>query len=82
MIRSIVILGIAMAAYTQANYISVSNGHGFGKWGDEKTCPGVHPALGFRIKVEPNQGSGDDTALNAIELLCADGTRVTSSVGE
>ena len=33
-------------------------------------CPRGSWAYGFKQRVEPNQGSGDDTALNAVRLYC------------
>eukprot|EP00483_Globobulimina_turgida_P006845 UN06857 len=30
-------------------------------------------AKGFKLKVEPNQGSGDDTSANGFQLICDDG---------
>merc|ERR1712012_535489 len=42
----------------------------YGTWGDEEFCPEGSWAGGFRLMVEENQGVGDDTALNAVELDC------------
>ena len=43
-------------------------------WGNHPSsfsqCRARTSVCGFRQKVESNQGSGDDTALNAIQLYC------------
>lgn len=54
----------------------------YGNWGNEETCPEGKFVVGFKLKVEPNQGSGDDTSLNGIEFLCEGGETKTSSVGQ
>lgn len=41
-------------------------------------CPEGTYAAGFRQRVEPSQGSGDDTALNAISLSCASASSARS----
>ncbi|XP_077326862.1 vitelline membrane outer layer protein 1-like [Lithobates pipiens] len=50
--------------------ISVDNGGPWGVWGDLENCPPGTVATGFALKIEGPQGKGDDTALNAIKLLC------------
>ena len=35
--------------------------------------------IGYQLKIEPPQGGGDDTALNAIELRCAEFGNTTAS---
>ncbi|XP_031552354.1 vitelline membrane outer layer protein 1-like [Actinia tenebrosa] len=42
----------------------------WGSWGHEDWCPRGTYGYGFSLKVETYQGSGDDTSLNAIKLLC------------
>lgn len=46
-----------------------------GQWGDwTRTvyCPPGTWASGYTMRVEPEQGRGDDTSLNAIALYCSD----------
>lgn len=43
----------------------------WGTWGEEEFCPDDQFVYGFRLKVQPDMGwIVDDTAVNAIELLC------------
>merc|ERR1712072_641640 len=50
----------------------------WGSWGDRKDCPGSNnPVIGFRIKIESNQGGGDDTAANTMDLYCQRGGSIT-----
>lgn len=80
--RGIFVLTLAMVTYTKANSIFVIDGGNFGIWGPEERCPGTEKAIGFKIKVEPNQGkNGDDTALNAIGLKCSGGSWIYSTQG-
>lgn len=53
----------------------------WGDWYDMDNCRGLSNVLGFRQRVEKSQGGGDDTALNAIELICSDGGRIMSASG-
>jgi hypothetical protein len=41
-----------------------------GVWGGYETCPTGSYAAGMQLKIHPPQGSGDDTAVNVIRLLC------------
>ncbi|OXA40753.1 Vitelline membrane outer layer protein 1 [Folsomia candida] len=50
---------------------SLSPHDGWGNWGAWKDC-GTDPYVfsGFQLRVEPNQGEGDDTATNNIRFKC------------
>lgn len=59
----------------------------WGSWGPMAYCPQRQHVWGFRLKSEPYQGNGDDTALNAIQLICKSSatgapTYIQSSEGE
>lgn len=41
-----------------------------GDWGPLEWCPYGQYAHGFSLKVEPNQGAGDDSGVNAVKLFC------------
>ena len=46
-----------------------------GKWGnwyptDKEKCPPGWLINGFKVRFEPQQGSGDDTALNGLQIQC------------
>ncbi|KAF7781636.1 hypothetical protein PRUB_b0927 [Pseudoalteromonas rubra] len=43
----------------------------WGGWGNVVTCAANNYVYGYRMRSEPPQGSGDDTALNDVELYCA-----------
>lgn len=42
----------------------------WGYWGGDDFCPDGSYVTGFNLKIEDNQRNGDDTALNAIRLIC------------
>ncbi|KAK3084200.1 hypothetical protein FSP39_009922 [Pinctada imbricata] len=50
--------------------LKVSNGMPWGQWEEPVFCPLNTYAVGYSLKIEGKQGTGDDTALNNIALLC------------
>ncbi|XP_037031245.1 uncharacterized protein LOC119070841 [Bradysia coprophila] len=42
----------------------------WGDWGAADFCPEGSYVTGFDLKIEDNQGGGDDTAVNSIKLIC------------
>ncbi|MDJ0556384.1 MAG: hypothetical protein QNJ68_18485 [Microcoleaceae cyanobacterium MO_207.B10] len=48
------------------------NGAPWGTWTRPAYCPPGSWAAGYTMRVEPGQGRGDDTALNAVALYCRD----------
>lgn len=58
----------------------------WGQWGMKQLCPLGSWVSGMDLKVEANQGEGDDSALNAVKLICTDVSgnirdEITSSSG-
>jgi len=52
----------------------------WGKWSEFMYCSGTdNPVVGFDMLMEPKQGSGDDTAANAMDLYCKDGGYISAS---
>ncbi|XP_052765091.1 vitelline membrane outer layer protein 1-like [Mya arenaria] len=52
--------------------LSSTNGGQFGSWGRAEFCPQGQWAVGYDMKIEKYQFTGDDTALNSIALICSD----------
>jgi len=56
------------------DYVAVGKigpfGGPYGDWTTEERCPTGQWVLGASLKIEPEQKTGDDTALNGIYLLC------------
>ena len=50
--------------------INFSNSAPWGGWSDPLYCPEGQYVYGLRQKVEPHQGKGDDTAMNAMAFYC------------
>eukprot|EP00727_Mastigamoeba_balamuthi_P010573 m51a1_g6138 hypothetical protein (778) ;mRNA; r:258182-268096 len=59
----------------------VGNFGQWGDWGDLGSCAEGRFARGLMTKSEADQGTGDDTALNGVALICEDGFLPTSSLG-
>ncbi|HEX2733527.1 MAG TPA: hypothetical protein VHM70_18075 [Polyangiaceae bacterium] len=50
--------------------ITASNGGTFGSWSQWSTCPTGSAVCGLKIRLEAQQGDGDDTAMNGLTLYC------------
>ncbi|CAF1174197.1 unnamed protein product [Rotaria sordida] len=55
---------------TNGNVIQASNGAPWGDWRLAASCPQWSAICGFRLKFEPSQGGGDDTAMNGAKFMC------------
>ena len=49
-----------------------SNSAGWGSWSEAVFCEPGQYVCGFQQRVEPSQGRGDDTAMNAMAFYCCD----------
>lgn len=56
----------------QVGMLEAPNATPWGSWTRAVYCPPGSWAAGYTMRVEPPQGSGDDTALNAVALYCRD----------
>ncbi|CAC5418377.1 unnamed protein product [Mytilus coruscus] len=70
----------------ESSIYAVSNGDAFGAWTTLELCPAGTYAIGYDMKIEPDQHGGDDTGLNSIKLICGSkdghyGSTVTSGQG-
>ncbi|XP_017573115.1 vitelline membrane outer layer protein 1-like [Pygocentrus nattereri] len=63
--------GTRFTPRSYASMLTVPNGEQFGLWTWPEMCPQNFFAVGFSLRVEPNQYGGDDTALNGIRLFCS-----------
>jgi hypothetical protein len=50
--------------------IHAPGGQGWGSWLNWATCPAQSAVCGLAVRFEESQGSGDDTAMNGLELEC------------
>ena len=44
----------------------------WGEWLSYATCPADSAISGVRLQIERDQGGGDDSSVNKIELMCTD----------
>jgi len=51
----------------------------WGYWGAVRVCSPGHNVVGAQLRIEPKQGWGDDTALNAIRFTCSNGMVLISA---
>ncbi|XP_045182718.2 vitelline membrane outer layer protein 1-like [Mercenaria mercenaria] len=51
--------------------LTVPNGGPWGTWRTKEFCAAGSYAVGYNLKIEPPQGGGDDTGVNALVLRCA-----------
>lgn len=56
--------------YKSPTEITVEPGNGWGTWQKSVDCPAGTYVWGLRVRFEPFQGRGDDTALNGVEFKC------------
>ncbi|VXD25875.1 conserved exported hypothetical protein [Planktothrix serta PCC 8927] len=56
----------------QVGMLEAPNATPWGSWTRAVYCPPGSWAAGYTMRVEPNQGTGDDTSLNAVALYCRD----------
>jgi len=60
----------------------IKAGDGYwGAWSPISSCPNHGKITSIQQRVESNQGSGDDSALNAVRFRCEDGTELRSGEG-
>ena len=59
---------------------SPRNWTNWGDWGFGDFFKYPYYAIGLKSNVEPFVGTGDDTALNGISLLCTDGSNIVSNL--
>ncbi|SFD40942.1 hypothetical protein [Pseudoalteromonas denitrificans] len=66
---------ISTLGYYENGYyvIEATNATPWGVWGSPQFCESDQYVTGFKVKIESQQGDGDDTALNAIQLTCESG---------
>lgn len=51
----------------------------WGNWGEGRNCPQGTFMTHFQMKVEPPQGSGDDTAANSVAFWCSNNQRIEAA---
>ncbi|XP_058040088.1 vitelline membrane outer layer protein 1 homolog [Ahaetulla prasina] len=53
----------------------------YGHWSGIRWCPRNGILRSFQLKVEPEQGAGDDTAVNNIRFRCSNGLQIEEAGG-
>ncbi len=53
----------------------------WGTWGEGANCAKGSYAKAFKLKVEPQQGGGDDTGANSVVFSCSNGAVIEASNG-
>uniref|UniRef100_A0A8C6Y536 DPH-type MB domain-containing protein n=1 Tax=Naja naja TaxID=35670 RepID=A0A8C6Y536_NAJNA len=53
----------------------------YGHWSGVRWCPRNGILRSFQLKVEPEQGAGDDTAVNNIRFRCSNGLQLEEAGG-
>ena len=72
------VIKIAGTTIEPPGYTSLYKGDYWGPW---KRCRRGTRVKGMKLRIEENQRTGDDTALNAIRLTCTDGKVLKSKEG-
>ncbi|XP_060936552.1 vitelline membrane outer layer protein 1 homolog [Limanda limanda] len=62
--------GAVVDGRPSTSVLTVPNGAPWGTWRGPEMCPYHFLAVGFSTRVEAKQGSGDDSAMNGIRLIC------------
>lgn len=55
----------------KTSYLGKSDAPAWAEWGDLVACPENEFLVSYAIRVEPDQGSGDDTAANDVRFGCS-----------
>ncbi|MDU8501103.1 metallophosphoesterase [Pseudomonas syringae] len=50
----------------------------WGDWYETVNCPSYKPVVGFQLKMDPNQGNGDDAAVVSAKLVCEGGQYIAA----
>ncbi len=54
----------------RGSQVGFANSGSWGVWSDPQFCPDGYYVCGLKQKVEPRQGDGDDSAMNAVAFYC------------
>jgi hypothetical protein len=75
--------GVSRRSWTDQKQLQYADDAGhWGTWRAWAMCPTGHFAIGFQQRNEANQGPvGDDSALNAVRMLCSDQSTISSYDG-